>query len=98
MSVWHTPQAARRTSTSPAFGPSRSSSVTLSGCPNSSSTAARIFIVGTLQVAHGVHRRAVDARLEVDVRAVTVTRAARARDDLALRDGLAHGDGEARVV
>ncbi len=43
MSVWHTPQASRRTSTSPAFGSASSTSVTLSGAPNSSSTAARIF-------------------------------------------------------
>ena len=43
MSVWQTPQASSRTSTSPARGSSSSTSVTLSGFPNSSSTAARIF-------------------------------------------------------
>src|SRR3954471_20839731 len=44
MSVWQTPQATSRTSTSPAFGSASSTSVTFSGCPNSSSTAARILI------------------------------------------------------
>ena len=42
MSVWQTPQATRRTSTSPALGSARSISCTTSGFPNSSSTAARI--------------------------------------------------------
>src|ERR1700729_1977419 len=45
ISVWQTPQAASRTSTSPALGSARSSSVTFSGWPNCSSTAARIFTV-----------------------------------------------------
>src|SRR4029077_12962539 len=45
MSVWQTPQATRRTSTSPAFGSARSTSWTSSGRPNSSSTAARILIL-----------------------------------------------------
>src|ERR687894_338600 len=44
MSVWQTPQATSRTSTSPAFGSARSTSWTDSGWPNSSSTAARIFM------------------------------------------------------
>src|SRR3954465_3910079 len=44
MSVWQTPQATSRTSTSPAFGSASSTSCTASGCPNSSSTAARICI------------------------------------------------------
>src|SRR3954469_7695906 len=44
MSVWQTPQASRRTSTSPARGSSRSTSCTASGAPNSPSTAARILI------------------------------------------------------
>src|SRR5213596_511388 len=44
MSVWHTPQATSRTSTSPARGPASSRSWTASGAPNSSSTAARICI------------------------------------------------------
>src|SRR5581483_2910671 len=43
MSVWQTPHASRRTSTSDGLGSARSSSVMLSGWPNSSSTAARIF-------------------------------------------------------
>src|SRR4051794_19455601 len=42
-SVWQTPQAASRTSASPALGSARSTSCTDSGCPNSSRTAARIF-------------------------------------------------------
>src|SRR3954468_22671016 len=45
MSVWQTPVATRRTSTSPAFGSARSTSWTTSGAPNSSSTAARILMV-----------------------------------------------------
>src|SRR4051794_31638206 len=45
MSVWQTPQATRRTSTSPALGSARSTSWTTSGAPNSSSTAARILIM-----------------------------------------------------
>src|ERR1044072_4681301 len=98
MSVWQTPHAFSRTSTSPALGPARSSSVTFRGCPTSSSTAARIFMTGTLQVAHGVHRRAVDARLEVDVRAVAVARAAGLGDDLSLADVLSDRHGQARVV
>src|SRR5215210_3993700 len=103
MSVWQTPHAFNRTSTSPASGPARSSSVTFSGAPNSSRTAARIFMgpnaTGVwLQVAHGVHGRAVDARLEVDVRAEAVARAACAGDDLALRDRLAGVDGDRCVV
>src|SRR3954451_5123856 len=47
MSVWHTPQATRRTSTSPALGSARSISCTARGAPNSSSTAARTFMVST---------------------------------------------------
>src|SRR5437868_3791317 len=43
MSVWQTPQASSLTSTSPFRGSARSSSVTWSGCSNSSSTAARIL-------------------------------------------------------
>src|SRR5450755_821705 len=48
MSVWHTPHARRRTSASPGPGSARSTSVTLSGRPNSSSTAARIFTLELL--------------------------------------------------
>ena len=48
MSVWHTPQAASRTSTSPALGSASSTSCTTSGRPNSSRTAARIFTARTL--------------------------------------------------
>src|SRR5579884_473078 len=50
-SVWHTPQATRRTRTSPAFGSARSISCTSSGRPNSSSTAARIFTSAVLPVS-----------------------------------------------
>src|SRR5680860_1192252 len=42
MSVWHTPHASRRTSTSPARGSASSTSCTWSGWPNSSSTAAPV--------------------------------------------------------
>src|SRR4029079_10495884 len=48
VSVWHTPQAASRTRTSPAFGSARSISWTTSGLPNSSRTAARIFMATRL--------------------------------------------------
>src|SRR3954467_15513435 len=43
MSVWQTPQASRRPSTSPGAGSASSSSWTTSGCPNSSSTAALVL-------------------------------------------------------
>src|SRR3954452_673587 len=46
MSVWQTPVPTRRTSTSPAFGSSSSTSCTTSGSPNASSTAALILTVG----------------------------------------------------
>src|SRR6187402_2446278 len=53
-SVWQTPHATSRTSTSPDFGSARSSSWTMRGSPNSSSTAARIFTSS----AHGfLHER-----------------------------------------
>ena len=44
MSVWQTPHATRRTSTSPGPGSASSTSCTTSGFANSSRTAARIFI------------------------------------------------------
>src|SRR5712691_2973617 len=43
-SVWQMPVALTSTSTSPAFGPSRSTSVTVSGLPLSKATAARLFM------------------------------------------------------
>src|SRR5689334_65937 len=48
MSVWQTPQATSRTSTSPAFGSARSISWTASGAPNCSRTAALIRMARTL--------------------------------------------------
>src|SRR3954447_14116250 len=45
MSVWQTPVATSRTSTSPAFGSASSTSWTTSGAPNSSNTAARILVM-----------------------------------------------------
>ena len=45
MSVWQTPHATSRTSTSPAFGSASSTSWTTSGLPNSSNTAARILVM-----------------------------------------------------
>src|SRR6185295_18257175 len=59
MSVWHTPHARRRTSTSPAPGSARSISWTESGEPNSSRTAARIFTPATLHAQR--RRRALSA-------------------------------------
>src|ERR1044072_233835 len=49
MSVWQTPQAASRTSTSPGPGGARATSCTTSGWANSSRTAARIFMRRTLR-------------------------------------------------
>src|ERR1700722_6828719 len=43
-SVWHTPVATMRTSTSPAFGPARSTSSIRSGLSASQATAALVFI------------------------------------------------------
>src|SRR4051794_16308747 len=59
MSVWHTPQAWRRTRTSPARGPSSSTSCTASGCPNSSNTAARIRMAASAPVGGARHLRVV---------------------------------------
>src|SRR3954468_1053548 len=59
MSVWHTPHARRRTSTSPAPGSARSISWIASGEPNSSRTAARIFTPATLHAQR--RRRALGA-------------------------------------
>src|SRR4051794_24887210 len=53
---------------------------------------------GRLQVPHRVHRTAVDAGLEVDVRAEAMARATRGGDDLPGPDVLADGDAERRVV
>src|SRR3954454_1615194 len=64
-----------------------------STAPTGYAAAAR-----ALEVAHGVDRRPVDARLEVDVRAEAVPRAARGADHLALGDALADGDADARLV
>src|SRR3954454_6952207 len=50
MSVWQTPQASSRTSTSPARGSASSTSWTASGAPNSSRTAALICIGAILRV------------------------------------------------
>src|SRR3954463_1638873 len=44
MSVWQTPHGASRASTPPRPGPASPTSWTASGCPNSSSTAARILM------------------------------------------------------
>src|SRR3977135_2717196 len=46
MSVWQTPQATSRTSTSPSRGSGSATSCTTSGLANSSSTAARILMSG----------------------------------------------------
>src|SRR5436190_19581710 len=43
-SVWQTPVALISTSTSPAFGPSSSTSSTTSGLPAAYATAARVFM------------------------------------------------------
>src|SRR3954463_6059274 len=44
-SVWQMPVAMISTNTSPAFGPSRSTSTISSGCLGAKATAARVFIV-----------------------------------------------------
>src|SRR3954470_11821774 len=62
MSVWHTPQATSRTSTSPAFGSARSISWTASGAPNCSRTAALIRIARTLLPRRGEHPAPVAVR------------------------------------
>src|SRR3954454_4099820 len=54
MSVWQTPHATRRTSTSPAFGSASSTSWTTSGAPNSSSTAARILIMAQTLISNAM--------------------------------------------
>src|SRR5882672_7611718 len=43
-SVWHTPEALISTSTSPAFGPARSTVTISSGLPAASASAARVFM------------------------------------------------------
>src|SRR5215218_696171 len=51
-----------------------------------------------LEVSHRVHGRAVDPRLEVEVVAEAVTRAADVADHLALLDAGAHRGAVARLV
>src|SRR5205085_10400566 len=51
-----------------------------------------------LEVAHRVDRHAVDARLEVHVRAEAVARAVRDPDHLALRDALADRHEDALLM
>src|SRR5215467_13218292 len=46
-SVWQMPVALTSTSTSPALGPSRSTSMTSSGFPFSTATAARVFMTAS---------------------------------------------------
>src|SRR5262249_11616549 len=58
-SVWQIPVAFTSTSTSPAFGPSSSTSVTVSGLPFSNATAARVFMTVSLQAGAG--RASTDA-------------------------------------
>src|SRR5215470_13860674 len=50
-SVWQTPVALISTRTSPAFGPSSSTSSTTSGFPASYATAARVFMAGKYREA-----------------------------------------------
>src|SRR5262249_60852193 len=50
-SVWQMPVALISTSTSEAFGPSSSTSVTVRGLPFSNATAARVFMAGFLPIA-----------------------------------------------
>src|SRR6059058_5428526 len=63
MSVWHTPHATSRTSTSPARGSASSTSWTASGAPNSSSTAALIFITAILRLVGRAARRSGPLRV-----------------------------------
>src|SRR5436305_4527004 len=68
MSVWHTPQACSRTSTSRAFGASSSTSWTTSGAPNSSRTAARICIaLLSLERSSAAIVRVASSRVSADV-------------------------------
>src|SRR5512146_3064286 len=68
MSVWQTPHAASRTSTSPALGSARSTSWTARGRPNCSRTAARIFTRPPYRLVHALPDApaAGEARDEVD--------------------------------
>src|SRR4051812_12155255 len=66
MSVWQTPHACTRTSTSPARGSASSSSCTTRGWPNSSSTAARIRIAATYRVRMGMGSTTAPLRRELD--------------------------------
>src|SRR5688572_28843101 len=67
--------------------------ISISGCMRAASLAGR-----RLQVPGGVDRRAVDARLEVQVVAEAMARASDVADDLALADALALRGGVARLV
>src|SRR3954451_1581318 len=67
MSVWQTPHATSRTSTSPALGSARSISCTFKGAPNSSRTAARVFIGRTLLTRAKRHPQARRAHGEAEV-------------------------------
>ena len=57
-----------------------------------------VAMVLRLEVAHGVDRRAVDAHLEVHVRAEAVARAVGVADHLALTDRRAVRGREARLM
>src|SRR3954447_22119863 len=86
MSVWQTPHASRRTSTSPAFGSSSSTSCTTSGSPNASSTAALILTTTSSGISGGESTtpRAASspAARGVDVGVVVVHVVRRARVDV----------------
>src|SRR5689334_17713100 len=76
MSVWQTPHAWRRTSTSPAFGPASSTSWTTSGSAKRSSTAARIFTDPILSGPERERMPGVGAREPEEVPAVGLRRRA----------------------
>src|SRR4051794_27971970 len=73
--------------------------------PNVCSVMPRMWISGCtslegtpLEIARRIHRRAVDARLEMHVRAEAVAGAAAGADHLALADARPHGGPDARLV
>src|SRR5262249_23298060 len=61
-SVWQIPAAFTSRSPSPAFGPSRSTSVTVSGLPLSKATAARLFMASFSSARSGERIGAADRR------------------------------------
>src|SRR5437870_6380343 len=87
MSVWHTPHATSRTSTSPARGSARSSSCTTSGRSNSSSTAARTLTASSFHARGGTEREQRPATGH----SLELVQAAVRERERAAHDGSVHG-------